>query len=28
MAGEPSVHKEGIFYVKTSSSDPFALGKQ
>ncbi|KAH8357005.1 hypothetical protein KR200_011907, partial [Drosophila serrata] len=28
MAGEPSVHKEGIFYVKTSSGDPFALGKQ
>ncbi|KAH8314731.1 hypothetical protein KR059_007391, partial [Drosophila kikkawai] len=28
MAGEPSAHKEGIFYVKTSSSDPFALGKQ
>ncbi|XP_017050446.1 phospholipase A1 [Drosophila ficusphila] len=28
MAGEPSVHKEGIFYVRTSSGDPFALGKQ
>ncbi|EDV33290.2 uncharacterized protein Dana_GF23710 [Drosophila ananassae] len=27
MAGEPSLHKEGIFYVRTSSSDPFALGK-
>ncbi|KRJ98775.1 phospholipase A1 [Drosophila yakuba] len=28
MGGEPSIHKEGIFYVKTSASDPFALGKQ
>ncbi|XP_043643607.1 phospholipase A1-like isoform X1 [Drosophila teissieri] len=28
MGGEPSIHKEGIYYVKTSASDPFALGKQ
>lgn len=27
MGGEPSVEKTGIFYVKTSSSDPFALGR-
>ncbi|KAH8410297.1 hypothetical protein KR009_010782, partial [Drosophila setifemur] len=28
MGGEPSAHKEGIFYVETSSGSPFALGKQ
>ncbi|XP_068154425.1 phospholipase A1 [Drosophila tropicalis] len=27
MGGEPSNRKNGIFYVKTSSSDPFALGR-
>ncbi|EDW63711.1 phospholipase A1 [Drosophila virilis] len=27
MGGEPSVPKAGIYYVKTSSSDPFALGR-
>ncbi|XP_034097571.1 phospholipase A1 [Drosophila albomicans] len=28
MGGEPSVQKAGIYYVKTSSSDPFALGRR
>ncbi|KAH8412117.1 hypothetical protein KR222_011879, partial [Zaprionus bogoriensis] len=28
MGGEPSVEKAGIFYVKTSDSDPFALGRR
>ncbi|XP_017859308.1 PREDICTED: phospholipase A1 [Drosophila arizonae] len=27
MGGEPSVPKRGIFYVKTSSGEPFALGR-
>ncbi|ALC38320.1 CG6675, partial [Drosophila busckii] len=26
MGGEPSIPKEGIYYVKTATSDPFALG--
>ncbi|EDW03519.1 phospholipase A1 [Drosophila grimshawi] len=27
MGGEPSIPKAGIYYVKTSSSEPFALGR-
>ncbi|XP_030377233.1 phospholipase A1 2 [Scaptodrosophila lebanonensis] len=28
MGGEPAVHKSGIYYVKTASNDPFALGRR
>ncbi|BFF93177.1 phospholipase A1 2 [Drosophila madeirensis] len=27
MGGEPALQKSGIFYVKTSANDPFALGR-
>ncbi|KAM8717665.1 hypothetical protein ACLKA7_004373 [Drosophila subpalustris] len=28
MGGEPSIVKQGIYYVKTSSGEPFALGRR
>ncbi|XP_034473511.1 phospholipase A1 2 isoform X1 [Drosophila innubila] len=28
MGGEPSIEKKGIYYVKTSSGEPFALGRR